>query len=99
MNPKDARAWILGAGCLTRLGRKEEAIEWAERSVSLSPDSASTAYNYACVLARFGKKEEAIDQLEKAVQLGNRNKLYYETDADFDPLRDHPRFQRLMETI
>lgn len=99
VNPKDARAWILGAGSLARLGQKDEALEWAKRSVSLSPGSASTAYNYACVLARFGELEKAIDQAENAVRLGNRNKLYYETDCDFDPLREHLRFQRLLESI
>ncbi len=99
LNPKDARAWILGAGSLSRIGQKDEAREWAERSVSLSPNSASTAYNYACVLAGFGEIERAIDKLEDAVRLGNRNKLYYENDSDFDPLRDHPRFKRLLDSI
>lgn len=99
VNPKDARAWILGAGVLGYLGQKDEALEWAERSAGLSPESASTAYNYACLLAGFGEIERAIDKLEDAVRLGNRNKLYYETDCDFDPLRDHPRFNRLLESI
>ncbi len=99
VNPKDARAWILGAGSLGKLGQKEEAFEWAERSVSLGPESASTAYNYACVLARYGETEYAIDQLERAVRHGNRNKLYYETNCDFDPLRDHPRFKLLLDSI
>ena len=99
VNPKDARAWILGAGCLGKLGEKDRAFEWAEHSVSLSPESASTAYNYACLLTRYGEVERAIDQLEAAVRLGNRNKLYYQTNCDFDPLRDHPRFMRLLESI
>jgi adenylate cyclase len=99
VNPKDPRAWILGAGALGKIDKKDEALEWAERSVSLSPESASTAYNYACMLAGFGEIERAIDKLEDAVRFGNRNKLYYETDCDFDPLRDHPRFKRLLESI
>jgi len=93
VNPKDARAWILGAGALQKLGRKQEAIEWAEQSVSLSPKSASTAYNYACLLSKYDEIERAIDQVENAIRFGNRNKLYYETDSDFDQLRDHPRFK------
>ncbi len=99
VNPKDARAWILGAGGLARQGEKKEALEWAERSVSVGPESASTAYNFACLLTRYGEYERAIDQLENAVRLGSRNKLYYETDVDFDPLRDHPRFIRLLDSI
>ncbi len=99
VNAKDPRAWILGAGSLGRLGKKEEAFKWAERSIEVSPDSSSTAYNFACLLANHGELERAIDQLERAVRLGGRNKLYYENDADFDPLRSHPRFIRLLETI
>jgi adenylate cyclase len=99
VNPKDARALILGAGSLGRLGEKKEAFEWAERAISIDPESASTAYNIACLLSRYGEHERAIDNLENAVRFGSRNKLYYETDVDFDPLRDHPRFQRLLDSI
>lgn len=99
VNPKDPRAWILGAGSLGKLGEKTEAFKWAEHSVKAGPESASTAYNFACLLTQYGELERAIDQLENAVRLGSRNKLYYETDVDFDPLRDHPRFQRLLDSI
>jgi len=99
VNPKDARAFILGAGSLGRLGEKEEAFEWAERAISINPESASTAYNFACLLSQYGEHERAIDQLEHAVRFGSRNKLYYETDVDFDALRDHPRFQPLLDSI
>jgi len=99
VNPKDARAFILGAGSLGRLGEKEEAFDWAERAISINPESASTAYNFACLLSQYGEHERAIDQLEHAVRFGGRNKLYYETDGDFDALRDNPRFQRLLDSI
>ena len=99
LNPKDSRAWILGAGSLRVLGQREKAFRWAEKAVEVDPESASTAYNFACLLAMSGEHERAIDQLENAVRFGGRNKLYYETDVDFDPLRDHPRFQRLLDSI
>ena len=99
VNPNDARAWILGAGLLGVLGEKERAFEWAEKAVSINPESQSTAYNFACLLTQFGEHERAIDQLEKAVRLGNRNKRYYEVDVDLDPLREHPRFRKLLASI
>ena len=99
VNPNDARAWILGAGCLGKFGERDEAFEWAEKAVAVDPISASTAYNFACLLSNHGEHERAIDQLENAVRFGSRNKLYYETDIDFEPLRDHPRFQRLLDSI
>jgi len=99
VRPNDPRAWILGSTSLGALGEKEEAFKWAEKSIEVSPESSSTAYNFACLLTKYGENERAIDQLENAVRLGGRNKLYYETDVDFDLLRDHPRFKRLMDSI
>jgi len=99
VNPSDARALILGAGMLGVLGEKAKAFDWATRAVAIEPDSQSTAYNFACLLTRYDEHERAIDQLENAVRLGNRNKRYYETDVDFIPLRDHPRFQKLLDSI
>ena len=99
VNPKDSRAWILGAGSLQVLDQIEEAFTWAEKAIETNPDSSGTAYNFACLLAMSGEHERAIDQLENAVRLGGRNKLYYETDVDFASLREHPRFQRLMDSI
>ncbi len=56
-------------------------------------------YNSACMLAKMGETDRALDLVEKAVELGSRNKRYFDTDGDFDSIRDHPRFVALMKTI
>ena len=99
LNPNDARAWVLGSGAWLKLGDKQKAIEWIEKAQALSPKSSGVMYNSACVQAKMGEPEKALALLEKAVELGSRNKLYFETDADFDSIRDHPRFIALMKTI
>ena len=56
-------------------------------------------YNFACVLAGYvGDKEEALRLLESVlVMSGEMHLKIAETDPDLDPLRDHPRFEKLME--
>ena len=47
----------------------------------------------------MGDFDRALDLLERAVDLGSRNQAIYETDVDFNPLRDHPRFIALMKRV
>jgi tetratricopeptide (TPR) repeat protein len=97
--PKDARGWILGAGCLLRLGDRDTAFEWIENANRAGPDNNGVAYNSACMYAKTGETDKALDLIEHAIALGSRNRLYYETDPDFAELRDHPRFKTLLDTI
>ncbi len=99
LNPNDARAWSLGAGAWLRMGDKEKSLEWIERAQILSPLSSGVMYNSACMYAKIGETNRALDLIEKAVELGSRNKRYFETDGDFESIRDHPRFVALMKTI
>ena len=97
--PNDARAWIMGAGCLERLGDIQKAFEWVDKAIEADPDSNGVAYNSACIYARIGEIDKALDLIDRAIELGSRNRLYYETDPDFVTLRDHPRFKALLERI
>lgn len=64
-----------------------------------NPNSNGVMYNSACIYANMGEMEKALDCIERAVELGSRNKRYFETDSDFDSIRDHPRFQELLKRI
>ncbi len=99
LNPKDSRAWVLGALCHLTLGNEGKCLEWAKKAKEVNPDGNSVAYNTACIFARLGKSEEAIDQLENAIRLGSRNLRYFESDPDLESLRENPRFIALLETI
>lgn len=99
LDPNDSRALVLGATALQLLGDLPAALQWAERAQEADPRSNGVYYNTACIYAKAGEVEHALDLLEKAVALGARNKRYYETDSDFESLRDHPRFKALLERI
>jgi adenylate cyclase len=97
LNPNDARAWILGAGCQQELNNPEKTFEWLENANRAAPDSNGVAYNSACIYARVGETDRALDLLERAIELGSRNRRYFESDPDLLSLRDHPRFKALLE--
>jgi adenylate cyclase len=99
LNPADSRALVLGAMGHLRAGDAKTAVEWVEKAYKFDPESASTAYNSACLYAKIGKFDRALDLIEVAIRLGNRNKRYFETDPDFEPLSEHPRFKEILSRI
>jgi TolB-like protein/Flp pilus assembly protein TadD len=104
-SPEDGQLHSLLGIALAYLGRRAEAIVEGERGVALLP-VAKDAYGGAYLqhqLARIhillGNSEKALDQLEPLLKIP-----YYlspgwlKIDPTFDPLRGHPRFQRLLAT-
>ncbi|MBA2432428.1 MAG: protein kinase, partial [Chthoniobacterales bacterium] len=93
------------------LGRKEEAIGEAERAVELHPELAGTIEKnglsaaLALVYAQTGEHEKAIMLIEHLLTVPidlQRGAVYNMTLTDlkwrwvWDPLRSHPRFQKLI---
>lgn len=96
-HPDDERALYLGATCLTTLGDKGRAREWAKRAVAMEPDDSAVLYNVACAYSLLGLKDSAVDCLERAVQNGFGHWEWIQHDSDLDALRDQPRFQTLLQ--
>jgi Predicted integral membrane protein len=99
VNPHDARAYVLGAGACARLGETQRAKEWAERAMSLAPDDDAILYNAGCALAVVGEDERALDALQRAIGAGLAGGDWIPQDPDWARLRDHPRFQTLMQQL
>jgi serine/threonine protein kinase/Flp pilus assembly protein TadD len=97
--PDGARALCLGATAWCQLNDRDRALEWARRALAVDPDEPMTLYNVACVYSLLGETEEAIDTLSRAVERGYRHKEWIQNDADFKPLRSHPRFQALLASM
>jgi TolB-like protein/Tfp pilus assembly protein PilF len=96
LNPNDGRALSLGSGSLFEDGQRERAVDWAKRSLELYPDDMGTLINAACLYAKAGQKEEAMELLERALTRGWGKRDWIEHDSDYDSLRDHPRFKKLL---
>jgi TolB-like protein/Tfp pilus assembly protein PilF len=97
LTPGDSRALTLGAGCLARLSRVGEAIEWCERALSIDSEDPVVVYAAACVDAVLGRETEALDGLERAIAAGFGNRKWILNDPDFESLRTHPRFLELLD--
>jgi adenylate cyclase len=78
---------------------RERAEEWIDRALLISPDNIFMRYNFACTTTlQFHDPEAAIKLLESVFPLLSASAYKaVVADPDLDALRDHPRFQELME--
>lgn len=100
----DTRFYSSLAIALAGLGRKEDAIRKAREAVDLMPITrealrgTARLYDLAYVYVMVGEKELAIDHLEQAPSIGGLSLGEIRLDPVWDPLRDHPRFKKFLES-
>jgi len=101
VHPENARPAYLGATALVAVGEKEQAREWASRALSIDPDDVLTQYNIACVYSQMGDIEQAFDLLERLLPHAGQElrRGWIKYDSDLDPLRSHPRYQKILEIL
>jgi TolB-like protein/Tfp pilus assembly protein PilF len=80
-----------------RLGRAAEAEQAWRALVADGGDRA--LYQQAQVLAQRGDADGALQRLEDARRLGDSGLIYARNDPFLDPVRNAPRFQRLLQGI
>ena len=97
LHPESSRPAQLGATALAHLGETDRAKAWMDRALAIDPDDANTKYNAACMWAQLGESDRAFEYLEDWIQhVGPDLKSWFESDADLEPLRDHPRYRKLL---
>ena len=94
----NASALGASATALTILGDLDRAKERIQRATVVDPDNVNMPYNFACMLANWvGDLEGALDMLEPTVPRTSRSLIMTMlADPDMDPLREHPRFKRMV---
>ena len=93
-------AVVESLGCLyTEMGRYQEGLRADREMVRMEPRSPTAWYNLACSLALTGQPDEAFGALEKAIALGYDDAEWMCEDEDFAPIRDDPRFARLLAAL
>jgi serine/threonine-protein kinase len=102
--PEEARNHSLLGVAYAGLGRKNEALQEATRATELLPVSEDALWgralreNLAWVHAKVGEYDAAIEELEVLLSIpGPVSVPLLSIDPFWDPLRDHPRFQALLE--
>lgn len=103
-SPDDANVHSQLGLMLAILGRRELAAQNGERAVELAPidkftDLGGAALKHLAFLyARIGRPEPAIDALERLLKAPYRTTPgWLRVDPNFDPLRGHPRFDKLVQ--
>ena len=102
--PDDWRVHASRGLALAGLGRRQEALRearWLEQSVVYREDAFDgriVAERRARILAQAGEADAALDELEQLLAgPGWLSVHVLRLDPRWDPLRDHPRFQALLE--
>jgi adenylate cyclase len=98
--PDDARPPCMGIEGLIELGETNRAREWISRALALEPDDPTVQYNVACGLTKLGELEWALDLLKHSLRNAPPEMIsWVKHDADLDGLRNHPRYQKILELI
>jgi tetratricopeptide (TPR) repeat protein len=95
--PDDANVLLALGWCLKRANQLPRAIQALERASQAEPDVALVHYNLACYHALAGECQTAIDGLKRALELEPDLRRLVPDESDFDPVRNDPRFRRLLE--
>lgn len=103
--PEDARLHSSLGIAYAGLGRKQDAIREGKLAVELLPvarDAWKGLYrieDLARIYVMVGEFDAAIDQLEYLLSIpGELSIPLLRLDPAWDPLRDHPRFKKLLES-
>jgi len=101
LHPDNPRSAYLGSAALVALGDNDRAREWLSRALAIDPHDVWTQYNSACIYTSLGDIDRALDVLERVLpHAGHELKHgWIKHDSDLDPLRNHPRYQKILELI
>jgi tetratricopeptide (TPR) repeat protein len=82
--------------CYKRTHRLAQAIDALERAERAHPDEPLIHYNLACYWSLAGNLERALVELGMALDLDGDLRDKIAGESDFDALRHHPEFERLV---
>jgi len=102
-NPLDPSRHVLLGQSYAGLGRKDDAIREGKHAITLRPESQDAldgvrmTLGLAQIYAMLGEQDMAIPLLEHCVASpGGVSPNVLKLDPVWDPLRDHPRFQKMI---
>jgi tetratricopeptide (TPR) repeat protein len=94
--PSGFEVW-LPIHALYEAGRYAEAADRGRELIEQNPGYAALFYNVACCESLAGRTEDAIEHLARAIELSERFRGFAAGDSDFDPIREQPAFEELVD--
>jgi adenylate cyclase len=97
-DPANGSALGLVVSALAALGDAERAKEFIKRALLMDPDNLTMRWNLTCALScHLRDKDGAIELLGSFIdRISAALVKYLRLDTDLDPLRDDPRFEKLV---
>ncbi|MEO8438615.1 MAG: hypothetical protein ABI540_00175, partial [Spartobacteria bacterium] len=80
-------------------GQHDKALQLLSQLEQLSTHRHVGLFTFALAHIAVGDNEKAIDDLEQAYREHDPNIVDIKVDPVFDPLRGHPRFERLVAMV
>jgi tetratricopeptide (TPR) repeat protein len=96
LRPGDIGIAIALGWCYKRTHRLAQAIDCLARALRDHPREAILHYNLACYWSLASNPRKALESLELALDLDPDVRSMIPEEADFDPLRGTPEFDRLV---
>jgi tetratricopeptide (TPR) repeat protein len=98
--PQNYQTRILRALLLALEGRPTEALREADDEVlKYGAVAVWSATEMAALCSVLGEIEKALEWLDRAVRLGDERADWFRRDPLLAPVRDHPRFQQLLDSV
>jgi tetratricopeptide (TPR) repeat protein len=96
LRPGDVAVAIALGWCYKRTHRLAQAIDSLARALRDHPDEALLHYNLACYWSLANNPRKALESLATALDLAPDVRSMVADESDFDPIRNHPEFERLI---
>lgn len=89
--------WWESARPLHEAGKYADAAATGRDLIEVRPDQPYLYFNTACCESLAGQTAGAIDHLRQAIDMWDGCREMAKQDSDFDPIRDEPAFQALLD--
>ena len=95
-DPDNINVMLALGWCYKRVDKIDLAINALEDALAACPDEAIIHYNLACYWSLVKNVPLALIYLSQSFDLDKKFRDMVDEEPDFDPLRDHPEFQALI---
>jgi serine/threonine-protein kinase len=97
--PEDWLSHVCLAIVLNRLNRPNEARAELATLRASAEDESDLAYQYAEIHAQWGEVDQALEALDTALRARDPGVVQLKVDNLMDPLRNNPRFERILANM